>query len=74
MLARTALGMGVRITAPPDQRQVMTTIAETGALVDRAPAFRRSPRSRRRTGWVLEAVLAGWLAQPDATWWQSPQG
>ena len=70
--ARGAEGAHFLVDVPFDQRQVTTTIAETAALANRPPAFRplAEEQSVNRL-WVLEAVLADWLAAPGSPWSRS---
>jgi hypothetical protein len=73
--ARGAQGVHFLVGVPFDQRQVTTTITETAALAHRPPTFRPLAEEQAVNRlWVLEAVLADWLAQPDPTWSQAAQG
>lgn len=68
-LARGAEGAHFLVDVPFDRRQVTTTITETSVLANRPPAIRplAEEQSVNRL-WVLEAVLADWLAEPGSTW------
>jgi hypothetical protein len=73
--ARGAEGAHFLVAAPYGQRAAVTTLTETAALAGRPPTLRPlSEEQEVNRLWVLDAVLADWLAAPGSTWSRAPKG